>query len=407
LKNNFLFFPSYFLQLIAVLWVFFTATSCGKGPSKEVAVVVGNPEVLADSMVVVAWVDSTFVRVADNDTSGFLIDIINRFSEENSIHISYRLYPHFSQALEAFVKHPNHLLFIPSIHSSIEPIHFQFSKPILERNLPFNTELLSALLTVNYPRFFSSRNSVHPFFFKRLCGSAETILKVPSCFAANAYDSLQLKRLDAFIARFENMADIAFLRQFYFKIQLPLSMRSYRLPFAANGQVSPFDASFKKHAKFFALDWKLVAAIAFKESRFNPVAIGAGGAYGLMQFMPFVAAKYHIDGKSTPDDQIRAGCKLLDNAFKAWKSIESEEQRIKFTLASYNAGQGHVIDAQRLAVKYGLNPQVWDDNVQLMVNNLSIAKYYNDSLVKSGSYHGNAGQYANLVYQIYLNWKAI
>ena len=390
-----------------MLWVIFFASSCGKGPAKNAPVVVGNPEVLVDSMVVVAWVDSPIVHITKNDSSGFLIDFINRFSEENSLHISYRLYQHFSQALEAFIKHPNHLLFIPSLHSSIAPTDLPFSKPILERNLPLTSELLSVLLTVNYPRFFSSEHPVHPLFFKCLLGNAETVLKVPSCFASNASDSLQLKRLDAFIARVENRADIAFLKHFYFKIQLPLSMRRYRVPFAINGQVSPFDASFKKNAKSYSIDWKLVAAIAFKESRFNPVAVGSGGAYGLMQFMPFVASKYHIDGKSTPDEQIRAGCKLVYNSYRTWNSIESEEQRIKFTLASYNAGQGHVLDAQRLAKKYGLNPQVWDDNVQLMVNNLSLAKYYKDPLVKSGPYHGHADQYANLVYQIYLSWKAI
>ena len=93
--------------------------------------------------------------------------------------------------------------------------------------------------------------------------------------------------------------------------------------------------------------------------------------------------------------------------YKLWKSIPSEEQRIKFMLASYNAGQGHVLDAQRLAVKYGMNPLVWDNNVQIMVQNLSLSKYYNDTLVKSGAYHGNAAHYANTVYQIYLSWKTI
>lgn len=88
-------------------------------------------------------------------------------------------------------------------------------------------------------------------------------------------------------------------------------MRRYRVPFAINGQVSPFDASFKKNAKSYSIDWKLVAAIAFKESRFNPVAVGSGGAYGLMQFMPFVASKYHIDGKSTPTNKFEQDASLF------------------------------------------------------------------------------------------------
>ncbi|MFM2037097.1 MAG: hypothetical protein RL432_36 [Bacteroidota bacterium] len=376
-------------------------------PSKKVSDLKIKPKVLVDSIVVVAWVDSAFVKITQKDTSGYLVDFINRFSEENSLFVTYRLFPHFSQAIEAFMNQPNYCLFVPANHASLNIKRFQFSKPILERNLPLTSDLLTSLLTLNYSTYFSSMYRVKHLFFQGLQASAESVLKVPSCFAVNSSDSLQLKRLDAFITRVENRADIAFLKHFYFKIQLPLSMRRYRVPFAVNGQVSPFDASFKKNAKFFAIDWKLVAAIAFKESRFNPVAVGSGGAYGLMQFMPFVASKYKIDGKSTPDEQIRAGCRLVHNSYRAWNSIESEEQRIKFTLASYNAGQGHVLDAQRLAKKYGLNPQVWDDNVQLMVNNLSLAKYYKDPLVKSGPYHGHADQYANLVYQIYLSWKAI
>ena len=70
-----------------------------------------------------------------------------------------------------------------------------------------------------------------------------------------------------------------------------------------------------------------------------------------------------------------------------------------------NAGKAHIDDAQRLAAKHGLNPLVWDNNVQLMVNNLSLSKYYTDEVVQFGAYHGQADIYANLVYQIYLSWK--
>jgi len=87
---------------------------------------------------------------------------------------------------------------------------------------------------------------VKHLFFQGLQGCAETVFNVPSCFAANGSYYLQLKGLDAFITRVENRADIAFLKHFYFKIQLPLSMRKYRVPFAVNGQVSPFDTCFKK-----------------------------------------------------------------------------------------------------------------------------------------------------------------
>jgi membrane-bound lytic murein transglycosylase F len=125
----------------------------------------------------------------------------------------------------------------------------------------------------------------------------------------------------------------------------------------------------------------------------------------MMQFMPSIGRKYGVTVHSTPQQQINAGMKLLYNAYASWSQIPSKEQRIKFTLASYNAGKAHIDDAQRLAEKYGLNPLVWDGNVQLMVNNLSMAKYHTDEVVRFGAYHGHAHRYANLVYQIYLSWS--
>jgi membrane-bound lytic murein transglycosylase F len=103
--------------------------------------------------------------------------------------------------------------------------------------------------------------------------------------------------------------------------------------------------------------------------------------------------------------QVAAGMKLLHKMNLGWSGIPDIEQRTKFTLASYNAGNGHILDAQRLAAKHGYNPMIWDGHVQLMVANLSSPTYYNDPLVKSGAYRGHADSYANIVYQIYQSWK--
>lgn len=379
--------------------------SCSNRHDDNTLIEKKNEGQLVDSIIVIACLDSVFVKVNSKDTSGYLLDFIQRFSEENMLSVSYKLFTHFSEAFHDFLNHPNRILLLPSTHASVIPKGFLLSKPVLERNLPLTQSILTELVTTNHARFFAAKSFVHNVMYGALKGNLSTNLNVLTSFAVNHQDSLQLDRLNGFITRTEHRADIAFLKHYYFKIGLPSSMRRYRNPWLTKGNISPFDDSFKKYSKSYALDWKLVAAISFKESRFNPIAVGAGGAYGLMQFMPFVAKKYQIDGKSTPDQQIRAGCKFLSNAFRSWNSITSEEQRIKFTLASYNAGTGHILDAQRLAVKYGLNPQVWDGNVQLMVNNLSLPKYYKDSLVRSGPYHGHAHQYANLVYQIYLSWK--
>ena len=171
------------------------------------------------------------------------------------------------------------------------------------------------------------------------------------------------------------------------------------------GDISPFDAYFKKAAEKFGWDWRILAAVAFKESRFNPNARGLGGAFGLMQFMPSIGAHYGVNPSSSPELQIKAAMNLLDRVYVSWSSIPDVEQRLKFTLASYNAGKGHVDDAQRLAVKYGLNPKIWDGNVQTMVKKLSDPVYYRDEVVRCGAYRGPASSYASSVYNQYMAWK--
>jgi membrane-bound lytic murein transglycosylase F len=171
------------------------------------------------------------------------------------------------------------------------------------------------------------------------------------------------------------------------------------------GQISPYDVIFKKVAKAYGWDWRFLAAIAFKESRFNPNARGFGGAYGMMQFMPNTGPKYGVIPGSSPEVQIEGGMKLIDKLFKLWSGIPDKEQRMKFTLASYNAGKGHIDDAQRLASEYGLNSKVWDNNVAVMVKKLAQPQYYRSPVVKCGAYRGHANSYVIAVFTKYKHWS--
>jgi membrane-bound lytic murein transglycosylase F len=171
------------------------------------------------------------------------------------------------------------------------------------------------------------------------------------------------------------------------------------------GRFSPYDELFKSAASKFGWDWKIIAAISCKESNFNPNARGLGGAFGLMQFMPNTGAHYGVYPNSTPEVQINGAMVMINKVYNSWSSIPDTEQRMKFTLASYNAGKGHIDDAQRLAVKNGLNPLIWDGNVQVMVKNLAVPAFYRDPVVRCGAYRGPASKYATAVYQKYLSWK--
>ena len=154
--------------------------------------------------------------------------------------------------------------------------------------------------------------------------------------------------------------------------------------------ISEYDAAIRKTAKNIGWDWRLLASIIYQESRFQLDLESDRGAYGLMQLMPAVMEQYGIDYDSSPEEQIAAGGKVikyLDDVLSG--SVADSVERVKFVLAGYNAGLGHVLDAQRLASKYGKNPAVWDNNVDYFILNKSKAQYYNDTCCKCGPLRGS------------------
>lgn len=80
--------------------------------------------------------------------------------------------------------------------------------------------------------------------------------------------------------------------------------------------------------------------------------------------------------------------KKINRNYNDWKEIPDSIQRLKFTLATYNAGLGHIKDAQRLTRKHGKDPLVWDDNVEEFILKLSKPKYYQDEVCRSGYLRG-------------------
>jgi membrane-bound lytic murein transglycosylase F len=108
-----------------------------------------------------------------------------------------------------------------------------------------------------------------------------------------------------------------------------------------------------------------------------------------MQMMPQTLEIYGIDTTATPQEQIIAGSKYLSLLSDQLPiEISDENERINFILASYNAGIGHVLDARRLAEKYGKDPNVWTGNVDHFILNLSDKYYYHDTVVFYGYLRG-------------------
>lgn len=159
----------------------------------------------------------------------------------------------------------------------------------------------------------------------------------------------------------------------------------------SDGKISKYDNLFKKYAEGIGWDWRLLAAISYQESRFNPRAVSWAGARGLMQIMPRTGASYGVSAGqlSDPETAIRTSARIINGLDRTFKeSIPDDNERIKFILAAYNGGIGHIYDSQALAGKYGLDPAKWFDNVERGAMMKSDPKYYNDNVVKYGYLRG-------------------
>ncbi len=175
----------------------------------------------------------------------------------------------------------------------------------------------------------------------------------------------------------------------YFKNDRNINFARSEYHSVGGGKISKFDDDIKEVSKKYNLDWRFVSSLIYQESGFKPHARSWVGAYGLMQLMPETAKELGIDSLSTPKKQIEAGVKYfmwIDERFK--HIIKDDEERLKFSLAAYNVGAGHVFDARRLAKKYNADPDKWLGSVDTFLLKKSIPKYYRDSVVRHGYCRG-------------------
>lgn len=184
------------------------------------------------------------------------------------------------------------------------------------------------------------------------------------------------------------------MKYFDTKNYIAINNRRIRITKIPKGshEISNYDPYYKQFGKENGFDWRLIAAITYKESRFHPDVIGWSGSIGLMQLMPNTAKKMGARNREElfdPEINIKVGCKCLKVMYDSYKTIPSTDDRIRFTLASYNAGVGHIKDAQALAKKYGKDPLVWTNNVETFVRLKSNRQYFTDPVVKHGYMSGN------------------
>jgi len=158
------------------------------------------------------------------------------------------------------------------------------------------------------------------------------------------------------------------------RYESPWRLKSRRRPlFRASGsRLSPWDHLFREAGRRYGFDWRLLAALSFAESGYDPWEVSHRGAIGLLQLMPETARAFGAANPFDPAENVNAGAAHLKWLFDLYSDVEQEE-RLAFALAAYNMGMGHLADARRLAGAQGLDPDRWEGHVALVLPQLEIA----------------------------------
>lgn len=230
---------------------------------------------------------------------------------------------------------------------------------------------------------------IHQRFYSNIDAHLELSVKQKIAFGLRKSSTILKERLDKWLSEFMKTTTFRYIKHKYLKLSRHPNRAIGVYSSIKGNQISPYDAIIKEAAEKYNWDWRFIAALIYQESKFIDHKESWAGAYGLMQFMPSVGPSYGVYRDSPAKVQINGGLEKITKNHGQWSGITDSIQQIKFTIASYNAGVGHVQDAQRLAIKHGKDHLVWDDNVETMILNLSKPKFYQDEVVKYGYLRGH------------------
>jgi membrane-bound lytic murein transglycosylase MltF len=167
---------------------------------------------------------------------------------------------------------------------------------------------------------------------------------------------------------------------------------------AARKRFAALVAIFKKYGAAHKMDWMLMAAQGYQESRLDHTARSQVGAVGVMQVMPATGEELKVGDIHLLEPNVHAGTKYLRQIVDRYYANEPMDDlnKMLFAFAAYNAGPGRVRQLRRAAAERGLDQNVWFDNVERIAAEKigretvtyvsNIYKYYVSYLLIQGEY---------------------
>lgn len=144
-----------------------------------------------------------------------------------------------------------------------------------------------------------------------------------------------------------------------------------------------------------AIDWRLLAALAYQESQWDPLATSPTGVRGMMMLTEETADHLGVENRLDPEQCIRGGARYLSDLRDSLPAGIREPDRLWLALAAYNLGMGHLLGARSIAKSVKANPDSWFE-MKRVLPLLSRPEYY--ERLKAGKARG--GEAVTLVENI-------
>ncbi len=118
---------------------------------------------------------------------------------------------------------------------------------------------------------------------------------------------------------------------------------------------------FQQSAQETGFDWKLLAAVGYQESHWDPDAVSPTGVRGLMMLTNPTASEMGISDRTDPAQSIDGGARYLRSIKDRLPESITGDDRLFMAMAAYNVGLGHLYDARKIAEMRGGDPDSWTD----------------------------------------------
>ncbi|MGQ7956594.1 membrane-bound lytic murein transglycosylase MltF [Pseudomonas sp. SP16.1] len=188
-------------------------------------------------------------------------------------------------------------------------------------------------------------------------------------------DSL-LQEANAFLQRAEANGTLQRLKERYYgHVDVLGYVGAYTFAQHLQKRLPRYEQMFRQAGRSHQVDWRLLAAMGYQESLWQPTATSKTGVRGLMMLTQRTAQSVGVSNRLDPKQSIEGGARYFIQVHSQLPESIREPDRTWFALAAYNIGGGHLEDARRLTEAEGLDPNKWLD-VQKILPRLAQKQWY-------------------------------